>query len=104
MIDTNEALARIAVAEVEARRFKERSAVVSRRWRFAFTISRILVAMGAAVYLQVTHWQISGAQACGFLFIYIAGSVWQEHRIGESLRALQAELDQLNDAIKAKSA
>jgi hypothetical protein len=104
MIDTNEALARIAVAEFEARRLKERSEERSRRWRFAFTVSRILVALGAAIYLQVTHWQISGTQACGFLFIYLAASAWQEHRIGESHRRLQAELDRLKDEIESKSA
>ena len=104
MIDTNEALARIAVAEFEARRLKRRSGERARQWRFAFTIARILVAIGAAVYLQVTHWQISGAQACGFLFLYIASSAWEEHRSKERLRTLQAELDRLKDEIENKSA
>jgi len=104
MTDTNEALARIAIAEFESRRLKERSEERARRWRFAFGISRIVAAVGAAVYVQVTHWQISGAQACGFLLIYLAASAWMEHRTGESLRKLQAELDRLRDEIQKKSA
>ena len=100
MIDTNEALARIAVAESEARRLKERSEERSRRWRLVFTVARIFVAMGAAVYLQVTHWQITGTQACGFLFLYISSSAWEEHRSREKIRTLQAELNRLRDEIE----
>jgi Ca2+/Na+ antiporter len=100
MIHTNEALARIAVAELEARRLKEKSEELSRHWRFAFTVTRTVVAVAVAVYLQVTHWQISGAQACAFFLIYIAASAWQEHRTAESLRKLQAELDQLKTTSK----
>ena len=104
MIDTNEALGRIAIAEVEARRFKEKSEGRARRWRFVFTILRILIVAGAAVYVQVSHWQISGAQVCGFLLIYLAASAWSEYHTGESLRRLQAEVDRLKDEIKNKRA
>src|SRR4051812_15313483 len=104
MSDTTEALARIAVAGIEARRLKERSEERARQWRFAFAVARILVAIAAAVYLQVTHWQISGAQAGGFLFLYIASSAWEEHRRKERLHTLQAELERLRDEIEKRPA
>ncbi len=103
MIDTNEAMARIAVAELEARRLQARSEMRSRRWRLGFAIARVLIAVGVAVYLQVTNWGISGAQACGLLLIYLAASTWNEHRTNESLRTLQAQLDRLKEEINSHS-
>lgn len=104
MIDTNEALARIAVAEIEARRLKEKSEARFRRWRFVITALRIIVILGALVFLQVTHWDISGAQACGFFLVYLAASALAEHQKGESLRRLETELKQLKDELAAKTA
>jgi hypothetical protein len=103
MIDTKEAEARVAVAEFEARQFKRRADVRARRWRLAASVFRILVALGAGIYLQVQDWQISGAQACGLLFIYIAATVWEQHRLCETIQTLQAEVDQLKSASKEVS-
>jgi Tfp pilus assembly protein PilN len=104
MITTQEALARIAVAEFESRRLKKRSEERARQWRLAWVVARILLAIAAAVYVQVAHWPISGAQVCGLLFIYLSASAWAEHRSGESLRRLQAEVDRLKDEIQRESA
>ena len=100
MIDPNEALARIAIADFEARRLKERAAEQSRRFRLIFTFLRVVVLLGAGIVLLVSRWQVSGAQACWFLLIYLATSAWEDHRAGEAFLTLQAQVDRLKDEIE----
>jgi hypothetical protein len=102
MIDTKEALGRIALAELETRHLKERSAKNSRRWRLMITIARVIFAFAVGVYLQVSHWQ-TGAQVCGFFLVYFASAAWEEYRTREMMRSLQIELERLKDEIEAKA-
>jgi hypothetical protein len=104
MIDTKEAVARIAVAELEARSLERRSAIRMQRCRLATMLVRIVLALGLGIYLQVSHWQISGAQACGLFLIYLGTTAWQEYQMREMIHTLQAEVERLKDGIESKSA
>lgn len=103
MIDTKEAAARIAFAELEARQQRARAETRAQRWRLARTVFRVLLAIGAGVYLQVSHWQISGAQACGLFLLYLAATAWAEHQMAETIQTLRAEVERLKCEVARKS-
>jgi hypothetical protein len=103
MNNTREVSARIAIANFETRQSKENAAKRSRYWRFVFLISQIVVGIGLSVYIQVSHWQISGAQACGFFLIYFAGTAWGNYRARETIHSLQSELARLKDTAEKNS-
>jgi len=104
MNDAQEATARIALADFEARRKKEVTRNRARHWRFAFMISQVIAGIGLSVYVSVMPWRISGAQACALLFICLAGSAWRFYQARETIASLQSEVERLKDELGEKSA
>jgi hypothetical protein len=102
MSTTPEIQARIVIAEFEARRSQETTDRKSRRWRLVATLSRITIGLAGAVYLVVSGWQVSGAQAGAFVLIGFAAAAWPDHDLREKVRSLEAEVGQLKNELKDK--
>jgi hypothetical protein len=104
MIDIKEAEARIAMAEFEARRLEKRARERARRWRLIAAFFQVLLLFGGAVYFQVSHEPISGAQACGLFMVIMASGAWQEYELHEKVCALEAQVAALKAALEDKTA
>lgn len=104
MNDVQEAMARIAIADIEARQLKEKIERRSRRGRLATAIASVAALFALSIYVQVSPWQISAKQACGWFLFYLAGIAWMNYHTGERLRSLRSEIDRLKDQINERSA
>jgi hypothetical protein len=104
MIDVEEAKVRIALAQLEARRAKEKSIKRSANVRFAGALIWTIGVAISAFYLQGLHPGISPSAVLGIFFVFVISAGWNQYQTTEELTKLRLELEQLKDEIKNKTA
>jgi|GEM_PF-6311862 len=95
-----EAAARVAFAEFEVRRRRQKSDRRASLFRLLATLGFVVLVVGVAVYLQRSHFDISGNAACGIFVSYIVASAARDYRTDERMRELQAQIDALREATR----
>ncbi len=104
MIDVNEVKIRLALAELEKRRIQERSKRNSARWRLGFMIVWTLAILVLGFVAQKSKLEFSGPGWIGLICTCFLGAGWRQYRASEELHELQAEVFQLKEQMRDKTA
>jgi hypothetical protein len=104
MADITEIRVRIALAELEERRKKERAAKRSARFRFAIKVAWSVGIFALAIFIQSGRLEVTATQVATLILFYSVPAAWAEWRTNEELGKLREEINELRDEIRDKSA
>lgn len=104
MTDTQEAIARIRIAEFETCQEAQKKQRRCRLWRRALVLVSIAVPVAASWYVfRPGGWRISAELVFQVSLLNLAYLAWASYKAEESIRSLQAEVQRLKDQLDEQS-